>query len=132
MQELIPNEPDFADRVLEYSDKMSEFLSEAATGLRGINRVPKKSNQKQRFMEALAEAFEVVGGVPRLALWADRNPTEFYKILGKQVPAMVQNNMQVNANGPVTIVSALPKSHLDEEDEKQVVEASFQEVKDGQ
>lgn len=67
-------------------------------------------------MHALAEAFEIVGGVPRLALWADRNPTEFYKILGKQVPALIQNAVQVNATGPVTIVSALPRSYLDGEE----------------
>lgn len=131
MQELIPQEPDFQERVLEYSDQMGEFLSEAAQGCQKINRIPRKADKRQRFMTALAEAFEVVGGVPRLALWADRNPTEFYKILGKQVPALVQNAVQVNANGPVTIVSALPPSFLDGEAEKPVIDGDFKEVGNG-
>lgn len=32
-------------------------------------------------------AFELIGGTPRLALWADANQTEFYKIYGRLLPS---------------------------------------------
>lgn len=120
MQELIPKEPDFSDRVLEYSDQLDDFLSDAAKVAKNINRVPRKGSQRERFLMAMAEAFEIVGGVPRLALWADKNYGEFAKILGKQVPGLVQNAIAVKTNGPVTIVSAIPASFLDEADDKVV------------
>jgi hypothetical protein len=120
MKELIPKEPDFSDRVLEYSDQLDDFLSDQAKVAKNINRVPRNGSSRDRYMQALAEAFEIVGGVPRLALWADKNYGEFAKILGKQVPGLVQNSFAIKANGPVTIVSAIPASFLDDEDEKVV------------
>ena len=36
---------------------------------------------------AFQQAFEMIGGVPRLALWADQNPTKFYTLFSKLVPA---------------------------------------------
>lgn len=122
MSELIPKEPDFNDRVLEYSDELTEFLSDQAIVAKRLNRVPKKGSQRERFLQAMAEAFEIVGGVPRLALWADKNYTEFAKILGKQVPGLVQNAVSVKTSGPVTIVSAIPPSFLDGPEEKVVDE----------
>ena len=115
MKEIVPSEPNFSDRVLQYSDDLTPFLSDQAVVGRKFNNVPKKQAQKQRVIQALAEAFEVVGGVPRLALWADKNYGEFMKIIGKQIPVLVQNSIGIQANGPVTIVSAIPQSPLDGE-----------------
>lgn len=114
MKDLVPIEPNFEDRIGEYSDRMSEFLSPQAQFAQTLNKIPKRGRDRERFMAALAEAFEIIGGVPRLALWADRNQTEFYKILGKQVPGLIQNSLLVKTSGPVTIVSAIPSSPLDE------------------
>lgn len=118
MKEIVPSEPNFSDRVLQYSDDLGPFLSDQAIVGRKFNNVPKKQAQKQRVIQALAEAFEVVGGVPRLALWADKNYGEFMKIIGKQIPVLVQNSIGIQANGPVTIVSAIPRSDLDGEEPK--------------
>ena len=41
-------------------------------------------------VNAFASAFELIGGVPRLALWANNNPTEFYKLFGKMLPSATQ------------------------------------------
>lgn len=120
MQDLIPKDPNFSDQVLEYSDNLHDFLSDLAQKSINLNRVPRNQARKERFLEAMAQAFEIIGGVPRLALWADANPTEFYKILGKQVPVLVQNAIAIKANGPVTIISAIPPSPLDENDGKVV------------
>lgn len=35
--------------------------------------------------EAFQQAFEVIGGVPRLALWADQNPDKFYMLYGRMI-----------------------------------------------
>lgn len=44
--------------------------------------------------KAFEQAFELIGGVPRLALWADRNPSKFYAMFSKMIPATVQGNIQ--------------------------------------
>jgi hypothetical protein len=120
MKEIVPLEPDFSERITEYSDELNVFLSDAAKDCTKINRVPRKGANRDRFLQAMTEAFEIVGGVPRLALWADRNYGEFAKILGKQVPGLVQNAINVKTTGPVTIVSAIPASFLDDNDDKVV------------
>lgn len=49
--------------------------------------VPNKSTAKVK--EALALAFEGVGGVVALKGWAQDNPTEFYKLWAKLLPTEV-------------------------------------------
>jgi len=39
--------------------------------------------------EAMQQAFEIIGGVPRLALWADRNPDKFYPLFARMIPQTV-------------------------------------------
>lgn len=120
--DLVPKEPNFDDRILKYQDDMGELLSEQARAAQKVNRIPKQ-NKKQRFIEGLGDAFELVGGVPRLAMWADHNLTEFYKICGKSVPGMIQQ-MQLNVTGDVKIVTALPPPQNSEE----VIDATFEDV----
>lgn len=43
-----------------------------------------------RAARAFQQAFEMIGGVPRLALWADQNPTKFYALYSKLVPATAE------------------------------------------
>jgi hypothetical protein len=40
-----------------------------------------------RAARAFQQAFELIGGVPRLALWADQNPSKFYTLFSKMIPA---------------------------------------------
>lgn len=40
--------------------------------------------QDVKAAEAFQLAFEAIGGLPRLALWADRYPAAFYKLLARQ------------------------------------------------
>lgn len=42
---------------------------------------------RREVVDAFTAAFTMIGGVPRLALWADQNPTEFYRLFGKLLPA---------------------------------------------
>lgn len=50
---------------------------------------------KQKAADAFQSAFDLIGGVPRLALWADKNPSAFYALYSKLIPSTVQ--AQVNA-----------------------------------
>ena len=38
-------------------------------------------------VNSFASAFEMIGGTTRLALWANENPTEFYRLFGKLLPS---------------------------------------------
>ena len=60
-------------------------------------------------------AFELIGGVERFALWADSNPTDFYKIYGKLLPAAdipqaTSQAIQINLTGG----TQFPHSPLDD------------------
>ena len=46
--------------------------------------IPNKTTAKVK--EALALAFEGIGGVPTLKAWARENPTEFFKLWAKMLP----------------------------------------------
>ena len=60
-------------------------------------------------------AFELIGGVERFALWADANPTDFYKIYGKLLPSAdvspaASHAIQINLSGG----AQFPHSPLDD------------------
>lgn len=41
---------------------------------------------------AFQEAFDMIGGVYRLAKWADQNPDKFYSLYSKLVPSTIEVN----------------------------------------
>jgi hypothetical protein len=96
-----------------WSSELDQFLSEQALKTRPFHK-PRGINEKQRFVRAMAEAFDIIGGVPRLALWADQNPDKFFSLYGKSIPGIIAQT-NINTNGPVTIMSALGRSKLDED-----------------
>lgn len=50
--------------------------------------------------------FEQMGGLQRMASWADTNPTDFYT---KLFPKLVQRSAQVDVSGTVTIDDAISR-----------------------
>lgn len=50
--------------------------------------------------------FEQIGGLQRMAVWADANPTDFYT---KLFPKMIQRSTQVDVSGTVTIDDAITR-----------------------
>lgn len=56
-------------------------------GLHG-SKLPKQL-RNQKAGEAFQSAFEVIGGVTRLALWADKNPDKFYPLFARMIPQTV-------------------------------------------
>lgn len=45
---------------------------------------------------ALTEAFERRGGIDALVAWAERDPTEFYKLWGKLIPKDIKAELSGN------------------------------------
>lgn len=117
--ELLPNpqETIFEETIEGYRSKMDFLLSDIAQECQQINKAPKQASRNTRLLEAIQETFELIGGVPRMAVWADNNAGDFYKLLGKQIPGMVQ---QLNFNGPtqINITPALARSPLDGPDQE--------------
>lgn len=118
--EIVPKETQFDETIETYAYGMGEMLSGVARDCRRLNKVPKE-RQNSRVLNAMLETFELIGGVPRMAFWADMNPGEFYKLFGKQIPGLIQ---QLNFNGPVqiNIQPALPPSPLDGETDESLGE----------
>ena len=57
-------------------------------------------------ISAFHMAFQMIGGIPRLALWADGNPGEFYKLYARMLPSSASDEM--NSIGAIRIMHALP------------------------
>lgn len=70
----------------------------------------KLADKKEKVGEAFQDAFELVGGVPRLALYADENYGDFLRHYAKMIPR--ENEMK--HSGEIFIRPALPPSPLDD------------------
>lgn len=109
--DFLPAEPIWDNDL--YTEQMAMVLSEHARKANQVLQAPRKKFERERFMSAMAEAFEAIGGVTRFSMWADANPTEFYKLMGKTIPQAslldIQGKMQMQ------ILPALPMSALDAE-----------------
>lgn len=57
-------------------------------GLYGA-RMPKELKGKKA-ADAFQSAFDLIGGISRLALWADKNPTAFFSLYSKLIPSSVK------------------------------------------
>lgn len=71
-----------------------------------------------RFSGALVlSVFEMIGGAPRMASWADQNPTDFYT---KLFPKVISRAQQVDVSATLTIDDAI--SRLERMDEAEFIE----------
>ena len=91
----------------------SKELSGLATSGNGVSRISvPRELKRQRVVNAFQDAFELIGGVPRLAHWADTHPTDFYKLYARLLPA--EASKKVTHDGGVVIKHVLPRGPLDE------------------
>ena len=90
--------------------KLNELAAEESTSQ---IRLPAKLQGRKVHREEVANAFltsfELVGGTPRLALWADANYGEFVKIFGRLLP----KETFTTHDGEVKLVHAVAPSPLD-------------------
>jgi hypothetical protein len=76
-----------------------------STRLETLHRSPRRS------LNAVHDTFDLMGGVPRLMLWADANPTDFYTKIWNRT---LQTNQQVEHSGEITIRAAIGPGPLDD------------------
>lgn len=98
----------------EYSPaaQVSKELSTLASSGNGVSRisVPREVN-RQRVTTAFHDAFELIGGVPRLAHWADSHPTDFFKLYARVLPSEAQAHGAESED--YKVIHSFPKSALD-------------------
>ena len=87
----------------------------ALTTLTSIKKLPRLSKStdglnRQDVVNAFHRAFAMIGGVPRLALWASQNEDEFYRLYARLLPSATVNIGVQNA--PI-IIHALRPTALD-------------------
>lgn len=75
--------------------------------------IPKnKDFTRKDVVTAFSNAFELIGGVPRLALWAHNNETDFYKLYSRLLPS--QASSALGETNELVIKHVLPRGALDE------------------
>lgn len=87
------SEGEISDRVYDDTNEYSETaekckeLAGIANSGNGVSRISVPRELKRaRVVNAFQDAFELIGGVPRLALWGDQHPTDFYKLYARLLP----------------------------------------------
>lgn len=75
-----------------------------------VRRIKRKRNRDQ-YEDAIGEAFDLIGGVPRLAHWAHQNPGEYFT---KLYPKLLPDKKEVEHSGAIKLIHVLPPTKLDE------------------
>lgn len=127
-QELIRHEDipaDQADEVIE-SEPVREYppveeytpiapvlsvYANKGDGVSTMKRMP-AGVDRQAITRAFNDAFELIGGVMRLAHWAHEHPSDFYKLYARMLPSSAQQ--QIEHSGEILIRHAIPRTELDE------------------
>ena len=74
-----------------------------------IIKPPKMALTPQELQNARAnfgEAFGIIGGVERLAMWARRNPTQFFKMYAKLIN--IEVTQEITHSGTIHIATGVP------------------------
>ena len=95
--------------VKDWNEAMHDIAEAPGTVL----RIPRnKDFSRKQVVQAFQDAFDLIGGVPRLAVWAHTNPTDFYKLYSKMLPS--QASSALGESNEMVIKHVLPKSTLDQ------------------
>jgi hypothetical protein len=98
------------NNVVEFIPKDS-FEHEFGKMAQKKGKLTSREFSRRQVVDAFQEAFETVGGVRRLAIWANDNPTEFYKLYARLLPS--QSSKDLEDSKEVHIIHVLPKTSLD-------------------
>ena len=102
-----------------YSEQMDSMLSEAAKTCKLVVPPSNRKVDRQKFLKAMDEAFEQIGGVTRFTLWADKNEDKFYEMYKRTIPQATL--LDVMGKVQHQILPALAPSALDEAEEAEFV-----------
>ncbi len=113
-EEALTREYDDPEPYGETADRLRPLAKMAIQG-NGVTKVavPRELHRKQ-VVNAFMDAFEMIGGVPRLSHWADQHPSAFYKLYARLLPTTAQS--QIEHSGELLIRHVIPRGPLDEID----------------
>ena len=120
VQEFIPHDASLHEEeptpepILVERPAWERTLSDLANSEVQQVRVPRShpTTSRQEIVNSFLDVFHLIGGKARFALWANDNPTEFYKAYSKLLPR--QTNTDSTHTGDVTIRHVLPRGALDQ------------------
>ena len=74
------------------SGPITPTLAEVEDNLNALATAPQLPayTRTRNVREQFQHAFELIGGIPRLAHWAHANPDKFYSLYSKLIPARVE------------------------------------------
>jgi hypothetical protein len=98
------------EKTLSVYERYPIILSERAEWAKKLNRLPKEGT-KEQLRQALLDAFQLIGGTPRIAVEMDEDPLPYLKLLAALEPKKNEHEH----TGKVEIVQAIPRSPLDGE-----------------
>ena len=76
-------------------------------------RVPRNTEfTRKDVVQAFSNAFELIGGTPRLALWAHSNEGDFFKLYSRLLPS--QASSALGEANELVIKHVLPRGPLDQ------------------
>lgn len=105
--EVLSQDEYHEERLKERQDEL--LMSPAFEAV--MKRLP-QTIRKADVIDGFTHAFELIGGIPRLAIWADEHPSEFYKLYGKLIPSTIK----ADVNTRVKVVhTSLPPNPQDVE-----------------
>jgi len=104
-------------------DKPFEVIEQAGYIPRAKRR--KDGFSRQDVVNAFQDAFDIIGGTTRLALWANQNPDKFFPLYAKLLPSTA---VVLGQNAAPRIVHAIPRTALDHHPGSEAVEVEFVDV----
>ena len=102
------------DKPPEQDMKEGEWIPHLPTG-----KLRRAHLSRGDVVTAFQTAFEMIGGVPRLALWADHNPEEFFKLYARLLPNSAYAGLDGDREFIVRHIlppTALDRPHANEQD----------------
>ena len=95
--------------VVDWEKTMAKLCEPQTTRL----QIPvNKEFSRKDVVSAFVNAFELIGGTPRLALWAHNNEGDFFKLYSRLLPS--QASSALGEANELVIRHVLPRGKLDE------------------
>ena len=94
-------------------------------------KLPRTGATREQIKDTFNTAFELIGGVPRLAIWANDNPDKFYSLWAR----LQGNSSQQTAPAKMIVEHVLRRSKLDEvtiDEHGRVLDSSSTTVNEGE
>lgn len=107
----ILTEEEYAKVLREQQAALSQDDQFAALASRDAHKIIRREFSRKDVVEAFQRTFELMGGVPRMTLWAMANPTEFYKLYGRLLPS--QASSALGESNELVLKMVIPATKLD-------------------